>query len=576
MQIEGMNGEWFELAGQGSTLTVEHPYFQAIPQERLHPSLALLLDADSDEEIRTRAVRRLAREGVNLLPAVLAALSSYPEITSPPWPWWPPQYQHCARLLRHYCREMHTEPDALLHHPAIIQPPGPVLWISTIEAAELFPHRERFELFFRHSLTAPWENARYAAAMALANLSGITMLQQSSLEALSTCLSEAKTVPLRLALAYALLRHQESSGLEELLRLLDLDMPTETRKAAAFVLATEPPVLLTGEQRARLVRLLLAGLRDQSAEIGCYAADALSKVAPPSIIPTLCSLLHSSDHQMHITVLTALEGMAARDEMRSAMQVEAIPALIAHFMEARFPEVRKQAGYTLAAIGGAYARAKLGTTILNHDHPGRIEAIESVRLLREASRLSTCRKIVGWLLNTLQKSQEREEVQVTALDSIAYLVWHARKRGNTQVWKAMSDTIWRDRTALDLLHSGSAWVRQGSIELLSMLDDQPPAFHEALQHLLRHDHDGGVRACAAYICGQMAARWAIADLTAALYDSDEHVAQTALNTLGRVAQKSDESVVNALKELATLTGKQKSDIPQLVRGARALLKAWEM
>jgi HEAT repeat protein len=573
MQNESSNRGPFALVGQRDIPITEPYIYQEHAQERIRASLALLLGAGADEDIRLRAVRRIMRQGTQLLPLVLTTLNTYPEITSPPWPWWPPQYRDCARLLLYYCRETSILPDALLHHPAITQPIGPVLWISAIEAAELLPHTSRFELFFCNGLTASWDTVRYAAVMALANLADSVSLQQQSVEALSTCLNETKTLSLRLALAFALLRQRDERGLEELLRLLDLDMPVETRKAAAFVLATEPPVHLSVAQRTRLVRLLLAGLRDQCAEIGLYAADVLSKIAPPSILPTLCSLLPGAEPQMQIAILTTLEGMADRSIMRNAMQQEAVPALVAPLMEATMLEVRKQAGYTLAALGGAYVMAKLGATILNHEHQGRIEAIESVRLLRGAFRVPTCHKLVSWLLSTLQEPQE--QVQVTALDSLGYLAWQARARGRKQAFMVISREIWREGTAFNLLHSTSAWVRQRTLELLSVLDGQPQAFHEQLLHLLHHDQDNGVRACAAYLCGHIAAQWAMPDLIEALRDSDEHVAQTALNALGCVAHENDTIAVYVLKELAMPTQKKKGEMHQLVRSARAILRAWE-
>lgn len=573
MQKEWINRRLLAFPGKSDNLTVEPYAYKGHTQERILASLALLLGRETDEDIRGRAVRRIAKQGAQLLPEVLTTLNSYPEITSPPWPWWPPQYKYCARLLLHFCRVVQMQPDALLHHPTVSQPVGPVLWISAIEAAEQLPHPEPFESFFCNALTASSNTVRYAAAMSLANLASSILLSQASLEALSTCLGEARTLPLRLALAYALLRHHDGRGLEELLRLLDLDMPVETRKAAAFVLASEPRVRLSAAQRSRLVRLMLAGLRDQCAEIGLYAADVLSKIAPPTIVSNLCSLLHTSEAQIQIAILTTLEGMAERNTIRNVMQHEALPAHVAPLLESPILEVRKQAGYTLAAIGGAYVMAKLGATILNHDHKGRVEAIESVRLLHAAFRLSTCRKIIGWLLSILQEPEE--QLQVTALDSLAYLAWQAHARGRKQAFMVISHEIWHDANAFNLLQSNSAWVRQRTIELLSILDHQPQAYHDQLLQLLHHDQDNGVRACAAFICGQIAARWALPDLIEALSDSDEHVAQTALNSLGRVAHSNDSIVVYVLKELTMPTRKKKREMHQMTRSARVLLKEWQ-
>ncbi len=96
-------------------------------QEKILAALALLLGPETDYHMRVRATRRLARQGPPLLPLLLTTLNNYPEITSPPWPWWPPQYEHCSRLLVHLCQKAQIELEALLQHHVVSQQVGPVL-----------------------------------------------------------------------------------------------------------------------------------------------------------------------------------------------------------------------------------------------------------------------------------------------------------------------------------------------------------------------------------------------------------------------------------------------------------------
>ena len=81
-----------------------------------------------------------------------------------------------------------------------------------------------------------------------------------------------------------------------------------------------------------------------------------------------------------------------------------------------------------------------------------------------------------------------------------------------------------------------------------------------------------MRACVAYSLGQIAARWAIPDLIQALLDSDEYVAQTALNSLGQLASPDDPVVVYILKELAGST--KELAVNHLTQPAQTLLKKW--
>jgi HEAT repeat protein len=174
-------------------------------------------------------------------------------------------------------------------------------------------------------------------------------------------------------------------------------------------------------------------------------------------------------------------------------------------------------------------------------------------------------------------AQEQEDIQVTALDSLTYLLWQARTHGQKQTWNEISQQILRDETSMRLLSSNSAWVRQRATELLGMLGDQTTALPDLsarLLHLLYGDSDSGVRACVAYVCGQIGARWAIPGLLHTLLDPDENVARTALTALSRVATVEDSIVLYAVKELTHLSHPDTHPPDRLVQAARTLLKKW--
>ena len=108
--------------------------------------------------------------------------------------------------------------------------------------------------------------------------------------------------------------------------------------------------------------------------------------------------------------------------------------------------------------------AVLGTIVLNKEHPGYVEVIDSLRLLHGVLRAPARKNVVHWLLQVLR--QEQEDIQVTALDSLAYLLWQARTRGQRRAWSDISYGIVCDEIILQLLSSSSAWVRQLATELL--------------------------------------------------------------------------------------------------------------
>src|SRR5712692_2217549 len=104
--------------------TDREPESRTHHQESILAAMALLLGPETDYHVRVRATQRLARQGPAVLPVLLATLSNYPEITSPPWPWWPPQYEHCSRLLIALSDPTQIGIEDLLRHPALEQCAG--------------------------------------------------------------------------------------------------------------------------------------------------------------------------------------------------------------------------------------------------------------------------------------------------------------------------------------------------------------------------------------------------------------------------------------------------------------------
>jgi len=543
-------------------------------RETIYVALTLLLGPETDQHLRVRASRRLARQGLSILPQVITTLSSYPEITTPPWPEWPPQYKYCSHLLLYLCRKGQLRLNELLEHPSLHQPPGPVLWISVIEAAELLS-QDNYEELFRRGLATSWPTVRYAAAMALATQANRTTLQRASIAMLLAHQHEGEDFPVRLAASYALLNGGEEAGLRMLLQLMAPSIPGEIRKAAAFVVATALPVDLTTSQREYLASHFLTLFQDTDPELIHYAAQALGKIALPSLLPSLSAMLNETQPQSCIAALLVLEELAHQTSLRHQMLQQAFPAHILPLLKADIRELRRQASYTLAACGGEYVMAVFGSIMLNKEHPAYIEVIEGLRLLHGVLRSPIRMIVVHWLLLAL--SLELEEVRVTALDSLCHLLWQARKRGVQQAWHDISRDIILDGSAIHLLHAESAWVRQCAIELLAMLGSQAAeldAVQAQLPQLLSNDSDSGVRACAAYTCGQIGARWAIPDLLLALLDPNEYVALTALHTLERIATADDVIVVYALRELTYEALSSNDGSQPLIKEARALLKKW--
>jgi HEAT repeat protein len=540
MPGESTNGE----PGRASSL-------EQLPQrEQVLAAIIVLLGKETDYQKRVRASHQLARVGPEILPLLLRTLHTYPEITSPAWPWWPPQYEQISRLLIQLSQQAHVSLEDLLRVPYLSRPPGPVLWTSVMQAAGLLPHME-YDPLLRAGLHAPWWTARYAAATAVANRAAHISLSPEMRQELYQLQSADPEIPVRLVASCALLRCADSNGLEAPMHFLRAQVAPDVRKAALFILATELPIPLVPEQKQHLAELLLHCLWDEDQQIALHAARALKSVASPTTLPELDRLLDSPCSHTRLAALITFEELAGRKTTRYAIQQQLIPKHIGALLQEQEPEVRRQACYTLAALGGEYATAVLGTVILNDLHPAHLEAIEALRLLPDIQRPPLLARVMRWLLREL--AQPVETAQVRALDSLSYLIWQAHAQRRRAVLQTIAQELQESGSIFQLLASASARVRQRTVELLSLLDLQLSAQRATLLEMLHHDIDSGVRACIAHTLGQTSSLWAIPDLLQALTDRDEHVAEAALDALGAMPLLDDAPIVYAVKELAAYT-----------------------
>ncbi len=515
--------------------------------EQILSAIALLLGPDTDYHKRARATQRLVKIGSDVLPFLLPALDSCDEIVTPVWPWWPPQYEQIGRLLIQLTQKAQISLETLLLCDDRESSPGPVLWTSVVEAAGMLPHMEHEELL-RAALSSPWWTVRYAAAMAIANHAAQFPLHPETRQELHQRQRCDGELPVRLVASCALLRCVDSRGLETLLQFLETSTQSEIRKAALFILATELPTPLPLQQKQRLAILLLEALQDTDQQVALHAARAMRGVADVKTLASLTDLLEHPFPLTRIAVLTTFEELAGRKTMRSAMQHHTIMARIVQFLRTDDPELRRQACCTLAAVGGEYTIAVLGTLILDTDHPAHMEVIEALRLLPEVQQPFVLTRVVRWLLHAL--IQPSESTQIGAIDSLSYLVWQAQMYHRRQALNVIVQELQESGTIVQLLTSSSSWVRQRTVELLSQLDSQLYERRDILLEMLQHDGDSGVRACVIYVLGQASALWAIPDLLHALLDSDEYVVEAVLHSLGSMPLLNDAIVVYAIKELA--------------------------
>jgi HEAT repeat protein len=505
---------------------------------------------------------------------LLTALTNYPEITTPAWPWWPPQYEHVSRLLLYLIHHEQIQLEDLLSHPLVEQPAGPVLWISIIETTNFLPSID-YEQLLCEGLETPWITVRYSAAMALATRAGRTLLRRTTLETLQAHTVKEEGYPVRLAASYALLCSNEQVGLEELVQLTHASLPSEVRHAALFVLATDLPAQLAALQREQLANCLLDLLLDPDLELAHQAAHALSKVIVPTLLPALYRLLEITPVQRKILILTVLEEVTQKRHLRYLVRQHSLPTRILPLLKADDQELRRQACYTLAACGGEYVAAVFGTIALNREHPGHVEAIESLRQLRGALRAPMRANVVRWLLRALL--QATEEAQLTVVDTLTHLLWQAQNHGCKRAWQEMSCEIVESGAAIAMLRSNSVRIRQHGIELLVALDGylmENSRPHLLLRQLLQTDGESGVRACITSAYGQISARWAIPELIHTLLDTDEYVARTALRALAHIATPDDALVAYVISELASLYDGSAEAENTLVYEAWMIRKKW--
>jgi HEAT repeat protein len=522
-------------------------------KESQQAALALLLGPETEEHVRARATQRLVRRGPPALPLVLVTLNNYPEITTPAWPWWPPQYKYSSHLLLQLAQKAQLSLPTLLTHPAVTLPVGPVLWISVIEASNLLPE-EHYEVLLQQALLAPWETVRYAAAMALATHPYKKPLSEPTLALLRQCLQQQEPVPVWLTIAYALLTNGETApGMEALLHAISPSMPEEVRKAAAFILATELPCALMPDQQQRLTSSLLQLLQGKNLEIAYLTGHAISKIATPALLPALYKLLTQSSAQRQIIILNTFEEIAQQPHLRPEMQRQGLLTHFLPYLQDTSSEVRRQASYTLAAYGGEYVLAALGSILLQKDHPGRLEVIEGLRHLHNIHKAPTRMTVVRWLLQLLHHSSN--EVKIAALDSLIDILLQMRVRAYKRAWDDLCREIAHDTIIPQLLTLPNAWVRQNTVDLISMLGPHRAALsalHQPLLEMLHSDKDSGVRASVAYTCGQLKMHQALPELLHTLLDEDEHVAMTALNALSHIITREDSITHYVLQELCYL------------------------
>ena len=412
--------------------------------------------------------------------------------------------------------------------------------------------------------------------MALAARASAHGLRKSTIDALLACLAETEVFAIRLSAAYALISNGKESGLPVLIQAIDPTMSDEVRKAATLILGTEISVELSHEQRTQLTTHLIGMLYEPNLELAQLAAHALSRIAQPVVLPKLSEMLFHPDANKQVIVLTALEELASQPTMRRMMRQYSLPTRMALLLRSHVQEVRRQASYTLAACGGEYVAGVFGTILLNKEHPGYLEAVEGLRLLQDALYAPVRINIVRWLLRTLLQSQE--EIQVTALDSLAYLLQQARTQGKKQAWYDISQEIFQDGTVLQLLNDRNARVRQRTLELLNLLDGTPGMFHHIYTQMLRllhTDADSSVRACAASLCGRCMIYWTMPDLIQALLDPDEQVARTALHSLSKLTTAANPLYYYVVKELTYYSNTPDRTSYGLSQEASTLIRKWQ-
>jgi HEAT repeat protein len=238
--------------------------------------------------------------------------------------------------------------------------------------------------------------------------------------------------------------------------------------------------------------------------------------------------------------------------------------------------VRRQACYTLAAIGGEYATAVFGTIVLDKTHLSHLYAIESLRHLYHNNRAPLRTAIIRWLLQAICESNEMG--QACALESLIFLLWQAHKQRKSTYWHNMSKEVLQHESIQHVLQSQHASIRQKAIQLLGLSSsylNTIGSLHPLLLCMLRSDRDPQIRAGVANLCKIMKARWALPDLLQALLDPDTNVAQAALTSLETIATAKDATVLCTLTEITHLHTTTDPVQLDLASRARLLLQKWQ-
>src|SRR6185312_4169437 len=131
--------------------------------------------------------------------------------------------------------------------------------------------------------------------------------------------------PIRLTTSYALLHNSNERGLEVFLQFIDPLASEEFRKAAIFLLATDPPAHLSPLQRDLLSSYLIPPLQDADRELALHAAHALSKIALPSVLSTLSKMLDHQNSHTQIVILTAMEALTTQPDIPYLTRQQGLP-----------------------------------------------------------------------------------------------------------------------------------------------------------------------------------------------------------------------------------------------------------
>ena len=538
--------------------------------EDILSALAVILGPDTDYTQRVRATKRLARYGPAAIPQIITTLNNYPEIPLTAWPFSPPQYEQVGHLLQHLSKQATIPATAFLEAPLLEEAPGPVLWASVLEAIGLELHAEA-EPLLQQGLQAPWQMVRYAATLVLAGLSKETTLQSSTQEQLRSLIQETEALPIRLCAAYTLLCSHNSEGLKTLEKLLCLPTPAEGRRATAFLLATDPPIHLNTEDREHLCDYLIQALQDPLGEIARNAAYVLGTIASTSTLFSLRALFIDPRNQVKIAALLALEEAARRETVRPLLQHQALPMLLIPLLRGSSAEVRHQASATLAAFGGEYAIAVLGTLLLNKDQPGYLEALEALIVLHGVLKPPTRSHVVRWLLQALHTP--RTDIQFIALDAFGNLLWQARMQNQQAAYDVLSQQLEQDGTLLQLLGHSLSPLRKRALALLNMLQPMPKEMNAALLRQLQQETEHEIRVMLIERLGLNGAHESIPALIQCLLDPG--VAAVALISLYQLSDGQNYLIYSVLRELAFYqVPQQRAD--RRTRIAQKLLKKWRM